>query len=65
MSGMYGEGIVYPSCYDLVWDTPGKNSSDSMPIGNGDIGANVWVEQNGDLLILISKTDSWDENGSY
>ena len=63
MSGMYGEGVVYPSCYDLVWETPGKNSSDSMPIGNGDVGANVWVEENGDLLILISKTDSWDENG--
>lgn len=63
MSGMYGEGIAYPSCYDLVWDTPGKNSSDSMPLGNGEIGANVWVEENGDLLILISKTDSWDDNG--
>jgi hypothetical protein len=33
-----------------------------MPIGNGDIGMNVWVEQNGDLLLLISKTDAWCEN---
>jgi hypothetical protein len=30
-----------------------------MPIGNGDIGVNTWVEQDGDLLLLISKTDAW------
>jgi hypothetical protein len=29
---------------------------------NGDIGVNVWVEENGDLLLVISKTDAWDEN---
>ena len=33
-----------------------------MPIGNGDIGANVWVEPSGDLVFFISKTDAWDEN---
>jgi hypothetical protein len=32
-----------------------------MPIGNGDIGANVWVEPSGDLLLLLSKSDAWDE----
>jgi hypothetical protein len=34
-----------------------------MPIGNGDIGANVWVEKNGDLAFYISKTDAWSETG--
>ncbi|MDA1044702.1 MAG: DUF5703 domain-containing protein, partial [Verrucomicrobia bacterium] len=29
---------------------------------DGDIGASVWVEENGDLLLLISKTDAWCEN---
>ncbi len=33
-----------------------------MPIGNGDIGLNVWVEPSGDLVFLIGKTDAWDEN---
>ncbi|MBC7350171.1 MAG: hypothetical protein H5U05_09385 [Candidatus Aminicenantes bacterium] len=33
-----------------------------MPCGNGDIGLNVWVEENGDLLFFIGKTDSWDDN---
>ena len=32
-----------------------------MPLGNGDIGLNVWVEQNGDLLFFISKSDSWSD----
>ncbi|MCX6880556.1 MAG: DUF5703 domain-containing protein, partial [Verrucomicrobia bacterium] len=48
---------------NVVWDSPSRNSSGSMPIGNGDIGMNVWVEENGDLLLLIGKTDAWDENG--
>ncbi len=47
---------------NVVWDSPSKNSSGSMPIGNGDIGMNVWVEESGDLLLLISKTDAWCEN---
>jgi len=51
------------SDYNVVWETPSRNSSGSMPIGNGDIGANVWVEPNGDLLLLLSKTDAWSENG--
>jgi len=33
-----------------------------MPLGNGDIGLNVWVEDGGDLLFYLSKTDAWDEN---
>jgi hypothetical protein len=28
--------------YNVQWNTPGINSQGSMPIGNGDIGANVW-----------------------
>lgn len=34
-----------------------------MPIGNGDLGANVWTEQNGDLVLLVSKCDAWTELG--
>jgi len=48
---------------NVVWDSPSKNHNGSMPIGNGDIGLNVWVEEGGDLWFYISKTDSWSENG--
>ncbi len=51
------------SSYDVVWDSPGEGVDDSMPLGNGDIGLNVWTEPNGDLLFYISKTDSWGDNG--
>ena len=51
------------SNYDLVWNTPSKDASGSMPIGNGEVGANVWVEPNGDLVFYISRTDSWSETG--
>ncbi|MEI6786930.1 MAG: DUF5703 domain-containing protein [bacterium] len=46
----------------VVWNTPSRDSSGSMPLGNGDIGLNVWVEEEGDLLFYLSKTDAWDEN---
>ena len=36
--------------YNVVWETASQDSSGSMPIGNGDIGLNVWVEEDGDLL---------------
>jgi len=26
-----------------------------MPVGYGDVGANVWVRKNGDLLLHVSK----------
>ena len=47
---------------EIVWDSPSHDSSGSMPLGNGDIGLNVWVEEDGDLLFYIGKTDAWDEN---
>lgn len=48
--------------YHVVWDTPGEGASDSMPIGNGDVGLNVWTEKNGDLLFYLAKSDAWSEN---
>lgn len=54
-----GQGV---SAYNVVWTSPSKDSNGSMPIGNGDIGLNVWVEEGGDLLFYIGKTDAWDEH---
>lgn len=34
-----------------------------MPCGGGDIGLNVWVE-NGDILIYVSRSGSFDENNT-
>ncbi|HZF01543.1 MAG TPA: DUF5703 domain-containing protein [Methylomirabilota bacterium] len=46
---------------DVTWTALGTNENDSMPVGNGDIAANVWTEQNGDLLLLVAKADAWAE----
>jgi len=35
--------------YNVVWDSPSADYNGSMPLGNGDIGLNVWVEGSGDL----------------
>ena len=51
------------SDYNVTWTTPSQDASGSMPIGNGDIGLNVWVEPNGDLLFYIGKSDAWSEVG--
>ena len=48
--------------YNVVWDSTSKDYNGSMPLGNGDIGLNVWVEENGDVVFYISKTDSWGDN---
>lgn len=47
--------------YDVVWSTPSRDASGSMPIGNGEVGANVWVEPDGRLCGYVSRTDSWSE----
>ncbi len=47
---------------NLLWDSPSLASKDSMPIGNGDIGINVWNDA-GELMIYLGKTDAFDESG--
>ncbi len=49
--------------YNVIWDSYSNEAKDSMPTGNGDIGINLWVEEGGDLLFYVSKTDSWSDNG--
>src|SRR5687768_5053333 len=47
--------------YNVVWTSPSKDSSGSMPLGNGDTGLNVWTEESGDIVFYISKSDAWAE----
>ena len=48
---------------NLVWNIQSRNASESMPCGGGDIGMNVWVE-NDDVLFYLSRSGSFDENNS-
>ena len=54
--------------YNIVWDSPSADSAGSMPLGNGEIALNAWVEPSGDLLFYIARTDAWSgslENPHY
>ena len=51
------------SDYNVVWKSQSKNSYGTMPAGNGDVGANVWVTPDGVLHFFIGKTDAFSENG--
>ncbi|MFC5682225.1 DUF5703 domain-containing protein [Flavobacterium sp. MAHUQ-51] len=49
--------------YNPVWTTQSTNASESMPLGGGDIGANVWVEK-GDLYFYFSRSGTFDEHNT-
>ena len=54
------------SAKDVVWNSPSENAAGSMPIGNGEFGANVWVEAgSGDLMLLLSRTDAISEASRF
>ncbi|WP_431291594.1 DUF5703 domain-containing protein [Pedobacter sp. P26] len=47
----------------MVWNTQSLNSSESMPVGGGDIGLNIWVE-NGNVYLYMSRSGTFDENNT-
>lgn len=49
--------------YNVVWDSPSNDYNGSMPLGNGDISLNAWVDPSGNLNFYIGKTDAWSDNG--
>ena len=49
--------------YNVVYASQSKNQLGSMPMGNGDIGSNIWVDTLGTIHFLISKTDTYSEIG--
>lgn len=68
LGGLFSESSLNVSAqrtpldsFNITWTTPGPGSAESMPLGNGDIGLNAWVEPGGDLLFYISKTDAWGD----
>ncbi|MEW6071382.1 MAG: DUF5703 domain-containing protein [Planctomycetota bacterium] len=52
-----------PGDYDVVWLSPSADASGSMPLGNGEVAVNAWIEPNGDIVFYLGRTDSWDEHG--
>jgi hypothetical protein len=50
-------------CYNVVWESPSKDASGQMPLGNGDIAAGVYAIEDGDLYLLLAKNDAFNYNG--
>ncbi len=47
---------------NVVWATPSQDAAGSMPLGNGEVVLNAWVEEStGDLLFHIARTDALSE----
>jgi len=57
------ESLAWLEPYHVVWDSQSRHSGESMPVGGGEIGLNVWVE-NGDLLFYVGQSGCVDENGA-
>ncbi|MGD9328952.1 MAG: DUF5703 domain-containing protein [Cyclobacteriaceae bacterium] len=51
------------SQYNVTWNSQSENSSGSMPVVGGNIGCNVWVENN-ELLFYFSSPGAREENGA-
>ena len=49
--------------YNVVWESPSKDASGQMPLGNGDIAAGVYAIEDGDLYLLLAKNDAFTYNG--
>ena len=56
----FGSWMVQAQPADFIWTTQSANSSESMPLGGGDVGLNVWVEGD-ELLFYICRSGSYDE----
>jgi len=52
-----------PSRYNVFWSTPSVDSSGSLPLGNGRLALNVWLEPSGDLCFYLATGDAWGEFG--
>lgn len=52
-----------PSSYNVRWFTPSQDSSGSLPLGNGRVALNVWLEPSGDICFYIATGDAWGEFG--
>ena len=51
------------SPYEVEWNSPSADYHGSMPLGNGQLGVNAWVNPAGELEIFLSGTDVWDDYG--
>lgn len=58
----WGAGAAhYTAPCNVVWTTPSVDAAGSLPLGNGQLGASVWVEADGGLRLYLCRSDSYSE----
>lgn len=62
-TGAFVSAQTATSPYEVVWTTPSTGWNESMPLGNGEIGVNAWLDERGNLSLLLARTDAWDDYG--
>lgn len=63
VAGEQGSAASRMSRYNVVWNSPSKDASGVMPIGNGDLAAGVYAIEDGDLYLLLAKNDAYNYMG--
>ena len=58
-----GSEAAWPDSYDVEWQSPSEDCRGSMPLGNGEVAINAWIEKDGSLLLYLARSDAWDEYG--
>jgi len=48
---------------NVVWDSPSADHHGSMPLGNGEISLNAWVDSAGALCFYLGRIDSLSAGG--
>ncbi|MBR4171263.1 MAG: hypothetical protein IKR48_06390 [Kiritimatiellae bacterium] len=49
----------------IVFDTPAADEKGVMILGNGEVGATVWLSSDGTLHSVFQNSDSWNEGGRH
>jgi hypothetical protein len=47
--------------YNVIWTEPGQTDRSSLPLGNGELGINVWVQAAGEIHFYLARTDARTE----
>lgn len=54
---------TFPENYTVAWTSQSRNSAESMPCGGGDIGLNIWME-NDELYFYLAQSGAFDEHNT-
>lgn len=47
--------------HNVIWTEPGQTDRSSMPLGNGEVGINLWVQKDGEVHFYLARTDARTE----